>query len=89
MRRRELGWQEFPESAIRVSANAGHFELMSAEHVLRQVDELFDSADLTGVLICFQGNIGLEEPGTRKALLQEAVETEDETCGGAHKHDVQ
>jgi len=31
---------EFPESAIRVSANADHFELMSAEHVLRHVDEL-------------------------------------------------
>jgi pimeloyl-ACP methyl ester carboxylesterase len=31
---------EFPESAICVSANADHFDLMSAEHVLRQVDEL-------------------------------------------------
>jgi serine/threonine protein kinase len=31
---------EFPESAICVSANADHFDLMSAEHVLRQVNEL-------------------------------------------------
>jgi serine/threonine protein kinase len=31
---------EFPESAIRVSANADHFDLMLAEHVLRHVDEL-------------------------------------------------
>ena len=32
--------EEFPESAIRVRANEDHFDLMSAEHVLRQVDEL-------------------------------------------------
>ncbi|PYU19340.1 MAG: hypothetical protein DMG32_24670 [Acidobacteria bacterium] len=32
--------EEFPESTIRISANADHFDLMSAEHVLRQVDEL-------------------------------------------------
>ena len=32
--------KEFPESTIRISANADHFDLMSAEHVLRQVDEL-------------------------------------------------
>jgi serine/threonine protein kinase len=32
--------EEFPESAIRVHANADHFGLMSADHVLRQVDEL-------------------------------------------------
>jgi len=31
---------EFPESVIRVSANADHFDLMSADDVLRQVDEL-------------------------------------------------
>src|SRR5262245_9004899 len=31
---------EFPENTIRVSANADHFDLMSAEHVLQQVDEL-------------------------------------------------
>ena len=31
---------EFPEDVIRVSANADHFDLMSAESVLRQVDEL-------------------------------------------------
>jgi hypothetical protein len=31
---------EFPETAIRVSAKTDHFELMSAEDVLRQVDEL-------------------------------------------------
>jgi serine/threonine protein kinase len=31
---------EFPENTIRVSANADHFALMSAEHVLRHVDEL-------------------------------------------------
>ena len=38
--------EEFPESAIRVLANADHFDLMSAEHVLRQVDEL-----VTGQLV--------------------------------------
>jgi hypothetical protein len=32
--------EEFPESAIRVHANSDHFGLMSADHVLRQVDEL-------------------------------------------------
>jgi pimeloyl-ACP methyl ester carboxylesterase len=32
--------EEFPESAIRVHANADHFDLMSAGQVLRQVDEL-------------------------------------------------
>jgi hypothetical protein len=32
--------EEFPENAIRVRANADHFDLMSAEHVLRQGDEL-------------------------------------------------
>jgi hypothetical protein len=32
--------KEFPESTIRISANADHFDLMSAEHVLRRVDEL-------------------------------------------------
>jgi DNA-binding winged helix-turn-helix (wHTH) protein/pimeloyl-ACP methyl ester carboxylesterase len=31
---------EFPETTIRVSAKTDHFELMSAEDVLRQVDEL-------------------------------------------------
>lgn len=32
--------EEFPENTIRISANSDHFELMSAEHVLRHVDEL-------------------------------------------------
>ena len=32
--------EEFPENTIRISANSDHFDLMSAEHVLRQVDEL-------------------------------------------------
>jgi pimeloyl-ACP methyl ester carboxylesterase len=36
--------EEFPENAIRVSVNADHFALMSAEHVLRQVDELVADA---------------------------------------------
>jgi len=31
---------EFPESTIRVSPNADHFDLMLADHVLRHVDEL-------------------------------------------------
>jgi len=31
---------EFPESVIRMSGNADHFDLMSADDVLRQVDEL-------------------------------------------------
>jgi pimeloyl-ACP methyl ester carboxylesterase len=36
--------EEFPENAIRVSVKADHFDLMSAEHVLRQVDELVADA---------------------------------------------
>jgi pimeloyl-ACP methyl ester carboxylesterase len=32
--------EEFPEDAIRVRANADHFDLMSAEHVLRHINEL-------------------------------------------------
>lgn len=32
--------REFPETAIRVSDRADHFELMSEKDVLRQVDEL-------------------------------------------------
>lgn len=30
-----------------------------------------------------------EQPGTREALLQQAVQAEHATCGRAHKHDVQ
>lgn len=36
--------REFPETAIRVSDITDHFELMSAIHVLRQVDELVAEA---------------------------------------------
>jgi pimeloyl-ACP methyl ester carboxylesterase len=43
--------EEFRESAIRVSANADHFDLMAAEHVLRQVDELV--ADAAGRVSAF------------------------------------
>ena len=35
---------EFPEGTITVSASGHHFELMTAEHVLRQVDELVAEA---------------------------------------------
>ena len=31
---------EFPESEIRASVNADHLDLMSADHVLREVDEV-------------------------------------------------
>jgi len=35
---------EFPEGTITVSASGDHFDLMTAEHVLRQVDELVAEA---------------------------------------------
>lgn len=36
--------EEFPEASIRISEKADHFDLMSAEEVLRQVDELVAEA---------------------------------------------
>jgi serine/threonine protein kinase len=36
--------EEFPEDVITMAPNADHFDLMAAEHVLRQVDELVAEA---------------------------------------------
>ena len=43
--------EEFPESAIRVSAVADHFALMSAERVLLQVDELVADQQAASALL--------------------------------------
>jgi hypothetical protein len=43
--------EEFPESAIHVSAVADHFALMSAERVLLQVDELVADQQAASALL--------------------------------------
>jgi len=43
--------EEFPESAIHVSANADHFDLMLTEHVLRQVDQLIADEKVASALL--------------------------------------
>jgi len=50
--------EEFPENTIRISANSDHFDLMSAEHVLRHVDELL--TDLQAASKSFHPSRGQE-----------------------------